>query len=854
MRRLRLFVAIVGLLGVSLAPAATRAGEPLKVGNTEAVIYGGPYDYVDPSQSDGEGSTGQEDDAAWSIDIANDPDWTFKDSRSISGSTPTGISYSQKISADAGFHFDRDGSGLTTGATAYATLSSTMTNVGEMSVDLLYTVPFRLGPGATAHVAGNASADATSKGQGEAGASFVVTIRCGPSSAELRFDASSSEGSTQPATGTPAVDKDIDTGDGDCRLEVSAESSAEKAASGLIERGHQAASSLRFDIELIAAPATCDFAGRVYDGNLGGDGHADPLPGLPIVLLKDDVASTSKTVTDKDGKYCLSRVGTLDFDASTYTIQAALVDAAHTPSVFKTLHAGSSADVTAAASLNRTDLGHGDIDIAFTGPDRPWLDDVAASHRDSARFVGWLLSAGVITEAELGTFTVLTGDATTESSFYDSETSTVHIKQAVTPYESRETAASLCPDNCEWHEIGHRVFTQLGIADIHDPRCIGRVAPHGGWRNAGTCDTVQEALPTFLAVVASLTLDAKRGKGYATSDYGGFLNVEDNGWVPWFLFKSDRFGVEGREDFALAELLWDLVDDTPAETAFIGRPSPATAVPITDTISIDAVKLVRLLAEKKAYTAVDIYRALAGSPLLDADVKIPSVDLTADGKPDVGPLDALFLAQDFHPVPDLKTPWYEIGDPVGATNRQPVDPATGEPKLSLPGATEARATVDELHGAGVELTNGAETEATYTIKLGYPSTSSEFDVAVRPRSSTVIHLEVPPYWQGFLGATADLPACGAAGERLVTIEISGPGLAPKTLDSCTYLHAARAATGDVAVTYGTPIPAGPAASAEPGAPAASGGIAAPVVAVIAAVAVAVVAALAWFGRRRKPAA
>lgn len=853
MRRFRLFVGAMALLGVSLAPTGIRAADPLKVGTIEGQIYGGPYSYVDGSKPGGEGQTGPDADAEWSIDIVNDLDWSFSDSRSISGSAPIGIAYSQKVSADAGFHFDRDGSGLTTGATAFATLSSTMTNVGEMSVDLLYTVPFRLDPGTTAHVEGNASADATSKGEGEAGASFVVTIRCGQSSAEMRFEASSSEGSTQPAKGTPALDKEIETGDGQCRLEVSAESSAEKATSSLIERGHQAASSLRFDIELTAAPATCDFAGRVYDGSLRDDGHADPLPGVPVVLMKGDEPTMFKTVTDKDGRYCLSHVGTLDFDSASYTAQAALVDAAHTPSVFKTLHAGTSGDVTVAASLNKNDVGHGDIDMAFTGPDRPWLDDVAASHRDSARFVGWLLTSGVITQEELGSFSVLAGDASTTSSYYDDATSTVHIKQAVTPYESRETAASLCPDNCEWHEIGHRVFTRLGIADTRNSRCIGRVAPHGGWRNGGTCDTVQEALPTFLATVASLELDAKRGKGYATPDYAGFLNLEDNGWVPWFVFKGDRFGVEGREDFALAELLWDLVDDTPDEIGYIGRPSPAAAVPSKDTISIDAVKFVRLLSEKKAYTVVDIYRALSGSPLLEADAKTPSVDLTGDGKPDVGPLDALFLAQDFHPVPDLKNPWYEIGDPVGATDREPVDPATGEPKLSLPGVTEARATVDELHGMGIELSNGADAEVTYTIKVTYPSTSSEFDVPVGPRASTVVHLELPPYWQGYVGAADELPACGAAGQRLVTLEISGAGLAPKAIDSCAYLHAAQAAAGDVALTYGTPIPPGPAASAEPGGAASSGGIATPVIAAAVAVVVAVVAAMTWFGRRRKPA-
>ena len=100
-------------------------------------------------------------------------------------------------------------------------------------------------------------------------------------------------------------------------------------------------------------------------------------------------------------------------------------------------------------------------------------------------------------------------------------------------------------------------------------------------------------------------------------------------------------------------------------------------------------------------------RRLAGIYLQHTLENLPTVAAS----PDVSALDAVFLIHAFHPDGDITKPWYRIGDPVGRTDRQPVDPSTGRPFASSAPATEQPpdGTVPPLTGAATGSRPSSET-------------------------------------------------------------------------------------------------------------------------------------------------
>jgi hypothetical protein len=190
------------------------------------------------------------------------------------------------------------------------------------------------------------------------------------------------EGRVDPSTGNRTIPIDatiqLDGSARHCEVVADWSTSAGQApiVVGTLDARHRTGATLELNV---TPNLPCDLAGTVYDGDEAVDQHANPLPGVPVVLMQDGAATSFKTVTRRDGTYCLRGLGAPDFSKGTYEVRASLVDAAHDPSLFKTLHDGSTDEVAVAESLNQTDLGKDDIDIAFTGPDRPWLDD---SRRD----------------------------------------------------------------------------------------------------------------------------------------------------------------------------------------------------------------------------------------------------------------------------------------------------------------------------------------------------------------------------------------------------------------------------------------------------------------------------------------
>jgi hypothetical protein len=528
-------------------------------------------------------------------------------------------------------------------------------------------------------------------------------------------------------------------------------------------------------------PAFCDFAGIVRDGDLITDGHDNPLVGVPVELFSNGSPIAGPAVTGSDGHYCLSAGGATP---GNYEVRASLIDGEHTPPIYVTTHASSPEPVFVTKVVTAEDFGRQDFDVTFSATvGQPWLADVANVHWQSGRFVDWLLDRLVLDPARLAGLTIETAAGGTK---YSPSSRTVFISANDTPYAARQDSATNCPENCEWHEIAHHVAAILGIAPVAS--CL-RVANHGGWLNSSTCDSLAEGFPAYLATLASLDIDAGRGAGYATPDYSVFRSLEDNGWRPWSFESGDW-----NEDLAVAQLLWDLADDTPTETEtvpyYVGNPpgfnGTYPTATLRDRVALQGINLVELLAFGKPATVADIYEGLLANPAVPAAIKAPDLDLDGDGTPDLSPLAEIFVLHGFRPAEQYFA--WKIGDPVSQT--QP-----GSSNLAL------RRQIDPIKGSAVRLWNASAAPMTFSIDITYPSTTSRLDVVVAASSDRIVEIVLPPYWSGILPADGSLPACANPDAWPVSLKVSAPGTPSRTLSSCEFLHLIPAATNGAAFTF-----------------------------------------------------
>jgi hypothetical protein len=537
-------------------------------------------------------------------------------------------------------------------------------------------------------------------------------------------------------------------------------------------------------LDNIRIVSECDIKGVVFDGT-DSDGHHNPLAGIAVDLLSQDVPVGAPMVTGPDGSYCLPQG---DVTPGDYQLRASLVDTAHSASVFQTRHAGSDEAVSVTIDVKAEDFGRQDLDVVFSGTtDQPWLPDVANIHWQSSRFVDWLVNVLALDPAKLGGLVIETGAPDADGTRYSPSSKTVFLQAGDTPFTQRMDATTECPENCEWHEISHHVGAVLGIAPTAAAACVGRTN-HGGWLNNTTCDSLAEGFATFLPTIASLDIDAGRGPGYATPSYSVFGSMEDNGYRPW---SSSRSGAQ-REDLAVAQLLWDLADDTPNEaTNVIYYSGPGVGVGLGqvsahDRVAIGGTRLVHLLGVASVTTVADIYDALVADPNVAAPFKAADLDVNGDGTPDASPLGEVFVEHGFNPAQVIGA--WRLDDPIGVTQ---------------PGANNlaVRRNIELVPGSGVLIQNASAAPTTVSIDVAYPSTSSHLEVVVGPHADRVVHLELPPYWTGILAPGAALPACGKPDARPVSVTLSASGAASRTISSCEFIQAVAATSTDSAVTY-----------------------------------------------------
>jgi hypothetical protein len=548
--------------------------------------------------------------------------------------------------------------------------------------------------------------------------------------------------------------------------------------------GQNTESAVSFSLTILAAPAPsptpggCALAGIVYDGDITSDFHNNPMPHIPVQLFRDGAAVDEPVTTDAVGHYCIPEGIAEPGD---YRLRATLADVP----LLETRHTSDVGATWTDVPIVATDFGRQNADISFTHSDtRPWLSDVANIHWQATRYVEWLTDTLELAPGLMGPATIIAFDPTRTA--FDARNHRITISVSDSVFNSRSDSSSIGPAGIEWHELTHHLLEAIGAGAADN---CPLQDPDGSWDNASTCASLDEGIALFLPALAAADLNPTAAESVS---FGIHANLEDNDYYPWSFVSLGNVTAQ-RESFAVAQLLWDLTDDTPLERA----PIAFTATPVatftgSDTIAYGIDQLFHVIAAEPHPTTVDdLFKFIAVD--LPPGTLANGIDIDSSGSTDADPLQELLLIHGFHPVHDPMFPSYFIGTTVGRTDHVPVP--SSAPDLFVRNRPVA------LPGESIRFTNPGSTAVTYSIDITYPGATSHFDVPVPAGGERVFEFEPPPYWRGALAAGAALPACGADQVK-VSVALSGGGETPRTVDGCEYLHLAAAAGSGSALSFG----------------------------------------------------
>lgn len=799
-------VVIAALLTVALPAPAARAAGPYLTGHA-----GGIVGCFDPLVEEDDSNCREHHEGSEPVGVAADWEASRELSLAVAGAAMAG---GYEVAA----HEQDAPDGLFSSMTLETTVESSLTG-GEGRADFFTTIsPNLVVSSDTVSLVGRATVEAHGTAFAQSEARVSVEISCGGESRtteDVRVTGGSSTGEADREDDAsvsapiefevPVVERHFAAGSASfCTLVVTV--SANSQATQTLPPTDLTTAKATLSLTISAGPPTCALSGIVRDGNQATDGHANPLVGVLVDLIQDGDPVTDATATDGDGRYCL-RSAAASPDAGEFAVRARLMDRLYDPPLFHTEHASAPTAVGIEVPITVDDFDRDDLDIEFTRTaDRPWLADVANIHWQSARFFYWAMDTLQLDPGALAGLTIRAFDQEPGSAEYRSGSKTVLIHPQLSVYSQRDTALSAGPENLEWHEIAHHIGEHLGIAPTTAPECQGILPTgfdhYGGWSHQTSCPALAEGFAIFLSTLGSQDLDAARGGGYGTSQYAGVLDLEGNLYAPF-----TKNGPQYREHFAVAQLLWDLADETPGESVqkLVAAVAGGTTrfVPLADRVSLGGAFLVRLLGEVRPATVADLYDRVTSSAAVSLALRSKDLDLDEDDSFDVSPLDEVFILHHVHPLRAPGAAWV-VGDLIGRT-------PPGES-----GTVSDRRAVESIPGSAIRLVNGGSAPATFTVEIGGEGDPTTFEIPVAAGSERLLDLELPPYWTGVLPDDSALPACGAADQVLVTLAVSAPGASTQTTDSCQYLHAVRTATDGAAMAVEV-AGGGPAPTTETGA-------------------------------------
>jgi hypothetical protein len=579
-------------------------------------------------------------------------------------------------------------------------------------------------------------------------------------------------------------------------------------------------------VPVIASPTADEPSWQPVPGALivtVSDGHDDPLDGLKVQLRRlDDVADPNQVL---DGNPRRVGGGIYAFDAvqpGDYIVRVTLVD-----DEWKAFDVRNGWPASDPAWVDR-EVVVGSVEkqvkltFPFTGDDvisssvegtseTNHLDDMAAIYFQVRRFVKWAratLQPGTGTLLPFYTFATSSpnGDAfsATLSEYFPNPLG-VWMGTDDSAYERRENPkpGAPFPVNGEWHEFAHH----LGHQFVHpDGGCPGET-DHGGFTNASTCYSMIEGFAEFLASQVE-----------PSSDYAGLTILGSHSKAWQGLWRTSVQEFTSTEEFAVAGLLWDLVDSNadPEYTLDVGWNHAHVPVVYSDDVSLPLGRLWATLKASKPRTVYDLHQVLSAQP----EFLALSQDLDYDGVLDINPVDALFLMHGFFRI-DLDSPigpghstyHYDAAEAragglaanadVGKTNHYAFDVAGlhGDeirPRFNAESDPEANLGFRMLDASGTPL-HGGEVD----LDVAYPDQVLTLHRVLGNDSRT--HLELPMYFDYLPAPGEPLPVCDPANSLIVNVTAHGTMngyLSPDapTFDNCSYFDALLGATGDTALS------------------------------------------------------
>ena len=284
------------------------------------------------------------------------------------------------------------------------------------------------------------------------------------------------------------------------------------------------------------------------------------------------------------------------------------------------------------------------------------------------------------------------------------------------------------------------------------------------------------------------------------------------------------------EDLAVPALYWDLVDtsadvETRQVIAANGAHVPVT---YTDAVSFPLsqiwAQLVAVTPVRTGRTVLDLRRSFGA----------PAITLNLDGiaPADIAPLDAVFLMHGFYPVHldqvitgGHQTYHYDVeythrinpglprNEHVGMSSHV-VYNALGEvtssliPRGNTPANGNANLLLDVHDASGTPLFG-----AGVSLSVQYPGivAGQTLERRLGDGAGSLLHLELPAYFDYLLPTDAPLPACGAAEAVQVSVtataKLNGYTSADvRSFDNCTYWQAIAAANGPGALPLSFAFP------------------------------------------------
>lgn len=335
-------------------------------------------------------------------------------------------------------------------------------------------------------------------------------------------------------------------------------------------------------------PNLLQIQGRVY-----APGSDYPLIGVPVSLVRDGAVERQTISQPPDGFYAFADVPA----AANLILSATLQYSATTPMPFQVTYGGRRRDgglVAYAATQPFSTVGAANPvtrDLIFANrPDMTTANTINKDHLDDLGVIyyhtrqAWQLADRLLQPLDFNLPVDIVAFSVTDGVFWlgnGSDQPNIEPDPYIN-FQAKDGASLLTdrdrPDNREWHEFGHHVMADA-LANLFPsyPRGANN-SNHGGYRNVVTTDSWTEGFAEFYALLTGWQIAGQEPTGiYRWNTKGGATNLESN----------YRAMTWDDEEFAVAGLLWDLVDPVDAADASVMTDTNGIRAAYADCVQLD---------------------------------------------------------------------------------------------------------------------------------------------------------------------------------------------------------------------------------------------------------------------------